>query len=115
MEGRDRQDTRDAMESIKRSRVTSRPGVLGFQVFASVLLIAVAVMTATTFAYVFHAERSAREVSDERNEIYQEQVESILEEIKQTQEAGIQRGVDANRKLDEVRDQLSDLLSKTEG
>lgn len=110
--GRDRPDTQESMRQMSEGLDRDKPGplrkMLSFQVFVSVLLIVLVMITGTAFGLTMSYEREARERAEQRRELFENYVIDILSSVEDSQE----RGIDDRDELMELLESIKEILGE---
>ena len=109
MAGRDREDTKEALETISgafhddhhKPPIIKR--MLSFQVFTSTLLLIVVVLSGVSLFLALENAEEARLRAEARTQIFEDQIEVVLERIEETQDSA-----------DQQRDEIQNLLELIE-
>lgn len=112
MSGRDRPDTQASMRQMSEGLDHDKPGplrkMLSFQVFVSVLLIVLVLITGTAFGLTMSYEREARQRGEQRRELFENYVIDILTSVEDTQE----RGINDRDELTELIESIEEILDQ---
>lgn len=122
MSGRNYPETQEALQKIQGALDTvytkrSFPQRLfSFQTFASVLLLLVVVLSIVSLSIALHSEQEARaraelrqETAQERVEIFEGEVNTILSEIQVVQEHTDEQHADLDQLIRRIEENLDDL------
>lgn len=114
MAGRDRPDTQEALDRIKgafdvdREKLPVIKRLMRFQVFASAMLMLVAVLSIVSLGLALQSESDARQRAEQRVETFEVQINTVLDSIDEAQ-------TEANSQREDIKDLLKQIEGELQG
>jgi hypothetical protein len=110
MSAREREDVSEAMKRISSSLDSRkvRRKEFAFQIYVSVLLMLLVIITTTSFGYAMRSEREARLRSEARQVVFEAHVRDILDSIEETQHEGHEERQHISGTVDAIRELIED-------
>lgn len=113
---RQREDVDEAIRKMSESIGSSKQPVvrrlMNFQVFVSMLLVVLVIITTMSFAFTMRSERESRELAEHRRELFEAHVADILFSIQQSQDAAHTEREEIYQELLTIHNEMIDALNE---